>query len=176
MWKERAEAAEAEVAGLKDRIAQLERALNANGKPKKGLDDGPPLPNRSAIPVNGNVYAGSLPLADIYSYVKHAAMEDAPQILQVLAARPELRVRVEPKILEVDETSIRGAIALLIHAGFFTEPRKGNAVLEELTKRRHMKFGFGTVYEGLKDVTRMGFLVCAGKEYTSTGLKVTVTK
>lgn len=112
---------------------------------------------------------------EIYHYVVKRATDD-PRILQLLTTRPELCVRIEPKVLEVEEGSARGQVAKLIHEGFFAEPQNGNATCKEILTRRRFKGARVSVYRALEDVAGMGFLIREKDGYISTGKKVTMMK
>jgi hypothetical protein len=177
MWKERFEALQADHQTLIEaHDAMAARLRKLEGK-RTGLDDGPDLrPPAAPASRNGFAAAGALTLDEIYMAMRARAETD-PVLLRVMMAQPEIEVRVKPQVLEVNDTDVNGAIALLIHEGFFNEPRKGNDVCKELIDRRHGTFARATVYNGVSDVTRMGFLVCGtDKTYRATGRKVTVKR
>ena len=166
MWKERAEQAEAKLNLLRMRILQLER--DRGRTPDGG--------SAAAVPPNGN--GGIDPykhtLEQIYYYVKDRALDD-PGILQLLTARPELRVRVEPKIIEISDTTLRGWIAVLISKDWFKSPRNGNTTYKELV-RIGKRMDKRSVYREMDELATAGFLTKEPDGYQSTGVKVTVTK
>lgn len=170
VWKERAEIAEQEVIGLRQEVLRLQKTINGlRGGSGRDLTA---LPASEALrEINGE---GSTAQDEIYRYVIRRAKED-PEVLQVLARRPELRVMVEPKVLEMDESTLRGALALLIHRGFFQLPRNGHVVFKEL-QRLGRKMAKPNVYRELKALAEMGFLTAEADGYVATDLKVTVHK
>ncbi len=94
-----------------------------------------------------------------------------PGILQVTATRPvittaiekpEVQVKVKRRVIEMDGSTIQGAIAILLSEGFFDETKTGAAVVTEL-RRRGLKFGDATPYNRLNEIAEMGFLTKEGK-------------
>lgn len=115
----------------------------------------------------------------IYEFVRrrllHDSVQNDPEILRVMASRPEIQVHTTANVLEVDESEPTGAIALLIHEGFFAgDGKNGNAVCKELIDRRKLGFARRTLYDNLETVARLGFLVHEGRMYRATGRKVNV--
>ncbi len=172
MWQEKYEA-------LEKSFQQLERALTRL-QDRYEQEVGKPAPDFNA-PKNGD--AGAPPIGDefnrydldaIYAEIKKRAQSD-PGILQLLAAKPELRVTVEPKIIEITDGTLRGWLALLISKGFFAEPRNGNTAFNEL-QRQGKKVAKPNVYRELDNLAEMGFVTKEEGGYQSTGLKITVTK
>ena len=182
------------------RVAQLQQALEAAGIkiPPPALPDKPKLseaakealrqfpgrvvvsadPNAALIPAENSagIPGWSAAREEIYKYIIRRAEED-PRVLRVLASRPEIQVHITAKVLEVDEAEPTGAIALLIHEGFFAgDGKNGNAVCKELIDRRKLGFARRTLYDNLETVARMGFLVHEGKLYRATGRKVSVAR
>jgi hypothetical protein len=173
MWKERAEKAEAEVIQLRADVQNLRQMLSDyRGTQDPGPNGGPP-PDAAVTAIVGGA-AVQYDLNFIYSEMKHRAQND-PGILQILANRPELRVVYEPKLLEVEGKTLRGGIALLIHRGFFSIPRNGYAVFNEL-QRIGRKVATRTVYDELDRIAGMGFLTKEPDGFQATDLKVTVRK
>ena len=174
MWKERAEQAEAEVTRLREEIRKLNRIVLGE------LDDSEldriVSPNGNArVPIPEKITAAIPSIDWIYAQVRERAQND-PGILDLLSRRPELRVTVEPQTLEVDGSTLRGGIALLIHKGFFSAPKNGNTTFNELQRlgRRTAK---PNVYRELDKLAEMGFLTKEdGGGYQATDLRVTVRK
>jgi hypothetical protein len=166
VWKERAEKAESEVRTLRLMVEDLQQRLTVAGAETC-------LANDRAASADG-VRNFSYDVDQIYAAIKARALQDS-EVLQILARRPELRVRIEPKVLEVDEASLRGALALLIHRQFFTLPRNGHVVFKEL-QRLGKRMAKPNVYRELKALAEMGFLTQEADGYLATNLKVTVHK
>jgi len=171
MWKERAETAEKEIIELRKEITKLGRLLNeyrvAQAHPKG-------QPAEAAVTAIVGNQAVQYDLNFIYNEIKHRAQSD-PGILQLLASRPELRVHVEPVVLEVDSKTLRGAIALLIHQGWFATVKNGNVTFNEL-QRFGRKVAKPNVYRELDNLAEMGFLTKEPDGFLSTDLKVTMHK
>jgi hypothetical protein len=55
---------------------------------------------------------------EVYQWIKKRAMQD-PELLTLLVSKPELRIKVERPVLEVNGNSLRGALGLMITKGFF---------------------------------------------------------
>ena len=114
-------------------------------------------------------------LEEIWQFVKRRALED-PEILSILAARPELRVTVTRPILEADGNTLRGRLALLIHKGFFKEPVNASRAYDELV-RTWRNVGKPNVYKECDALTELGFLTKEESGYqTVPGMKMTVTE
>jgi hypothetical protein len=164
MWREKYEALEAEHKtlieahdALADRVNELTAEIfnrDAGHKPKVHIESGAPL-----IPTKqgGNGFSLTVPQLDyIYQYVKANAQKD-PGILELLTRRPELRVKVERQTVEMDDSTIIGRIARLVHEGYFKQTRNGPTVQKEL-KRRGCDQPTTNLYKPLNRLTEMGFL------------------
>lgn len=92
----------------------------------------------------------------IYDEMKHRAQKD-PGILELLTRRPELRVKVERQTVQMDDSTIIGRIARLVHEGYFKQARNGPTVQKEL-KRRGCDQPATNLYKPLNKLTEMGFL------------------
>jgi hypothetical protein len=111
----------------------------------------------------------------LYSQILTRLLQDAPtnpQVLQLLASRPEIIVRVQKQSVDLDGTTLRGRLAVLIAENFFDRIANGNAAWQELNKR-----GIGSakpnVYRELDKLTEMGFLLKVdGGFQTAPGMKV----
>lgn len=167
VWQEKYEA-------LQKSFLQLERAL-ARLQDRYETELGKPAPPFDA-PANGNgvkLVMGT-DLDAIYREMKRRAEND-PGILQLLAAKPELRVTIEPKTIQITDGTLRGWLALLISKGFFAEPRNGNTAFNEL-QRQGRKVAKPNVYRELDTLAEWGFVTKEETGYQSTGLKITVGK
>jgi hypothetical protein len=164
MWREKYETLEAEHKtlieahdALADRVNELTAEIfnrDAGHKPKVHIESG-----ASLIPTKqgGNGFSLTVPQLDyIYQYVKANAQKD-PGILELLTRRPELRVKVERQTVEMDDSTIIGRIARLVHEGYFKQARNGPTVQKEL-KRRGCDQPTTNLYKPLNKLTEMGFL------------------
>lgn len=109
----------------------------------------------------------------IWPAIRRRILSD-PQVLAVVRTSPEIRILERPKVLEMDGDTPAGQVAVLIHEGFFAQPRKAYAAFVELVERRKKKFAKPTVYTVVKEIAEMGFLVSDGDgNYTAVvGMKV----
>lgn len=106
------------------------------------------------------------PAADeegMYQRFKARLQEEAPALLQVLVQRPEIEVKVERRTIEADGDGLQGKLALLIAGGFFDSGATGYAAWKELT-RLGSNPAKVSVYTGLKDLAKLGFLTKEGEE------------
>lgn len=166
MWKERAEKAEADLKALQIEVMNLRKLLNDY---RDGAGDAPPNGGRPATSA-----WNELDLDTIYGEMKFRAQND-PGILELLSRRPELRVQIEPEVLEVDGKTLRGGIASMIHRGFFAAPKNGNTTFNEL-QRLGRKIAKPNVYRELDNLAEMGFLTKEADGFLATDLRVTVKK
>ena len=108
----------------------------------------------------------------IYSHVLAMARAQAPAILAVLVQQPELQIKIERPVIQLDGNSTEGRIARLLHDGFFKEGVTGSAAWSELG-RRGVSVALNTVLKTLGEVAEKGFLYIEdGKDRRSR--KVTV--
>jgi hypothetical protein len=110
----------------------------------------------------------------LYQRFKARFLAEAPELLQVLVSRPEIVVKVERQVIDVDGGTLRGKLALLIKNGFFDSGATGYAAWKELN-RLGSKPAKVSVYTELKDLARMGFLTNEGEGYTTApGMKASI--
>ena len=139
--------------------------------------EGGPLPTvafASTPPANGEPSV----LSDaLYQQILSRLLQDLPEhprVLQLVASRPEIIVRVQKQTVELDGNTLRGRLAILVSEDFFKEePVNGNLAWKELNRR-----GIGSakpnVYRELDKLTEMGFLLKLDTGYQSVpGMKVT---
>jgi hypothetical protein len=115
----------------------------------------------------------------LYQNIKRRAAEDTPAILQLLAQRPELRVKIDRPVLTMDGKSLQGRLARLLHEGFFLETRSGGDVLRECLRRGWVSAGYRTnlLHPHLKELAEMGFLTLEENGYQAVkGMKVEVVE
>lgn len=134
----------------------------------------PPVAFAATPPSNGEPSVLSDPL---YQQILSRLLQDLPEnprVLQLMASRPEIVVNVQKQSVELDGSTLRGRLAILVSEDFFKEePVNGNVVWKELQRR-----GIGTakpnVYRELDGLTKMGFLVKSSEGYQAVpGMKVT---
>jgi len=106
-----------------------------------------------------------------------AELPTDPRVMEIVLARPELRVKVQRHILTIDGRSLRGRIARLIADEYFDQARTSANVLDELLKRgadRPSNIELGTELKALCD---MGFFTRDNKWYSLVpGMKVSVVE
>lgn len=111
-----------------------------------------------------------------YQKVKARLLEELPVdpvLLHLIAARPEIIIDVEPRRQNIDGSSLKGRIARLMAAGFFSEGRKQNQVRVELT-RTGSEPNSGGLSTAMNDNVKDGFLVRDGDLYTlAPNVKIT---
>jgi hypothetical protein len=110
----------------------------------------------------------------LYQGIRERALKDQSKILELLIQRPELRVKIERPVLEVDAKSNKGRVAILLHAGFFKQPVPVAAVVKEC-ERRGFVFSKPRMYEAVDQVAEMGFLTKEDGGFLAVpGMKVSV--
>lgn len=116
----------------------------------------------------------------LYQAFKARLIEELPsdpRAMEIVLARPELRVKVQRHVIEVDGRSLRGRIARLIAADFWSKARTSADVLEELLRRgadRPSNIELGNEMKALCD---MGFFTRDNKWYALvSGMKVNVVE
>jgi hypothetical protein len=151
MWREKYEALEAEHKtlieahdALAKEVRRLRGVITARGSVEHGV----------TLPADGFANGGDKEA--IYRYVVDRAQKD-PGIMELLTRRPELRVKVERQTVEMDDSTIIGRIARLVHEGYFKQARNGPTVQKEL-KRRGCDQPTTNLYKPLNRLTEMGFL------------------
>ncbi len=114
----------------------------------------------------------------IFGYVCQRAKE-SPGILELLVQRPELRVRVERPVLELDGKSPIGRLALLLKEGFFKDPRETRDVVKEAIRRGWCgnKTPDVAYAKPLKKLAEQGFLTIEEDGWHAVpGMKVSISE
>jgi hypothetical protein len=113
----------------------------------------------------------------LYQAFKTRLVEEAridPILLQILTTRPEIVVEIEPRIVTIDGTKLKGRIARLIAQGWLAETRATSAVRYELARTGPDPGGGGRLSDTLGELLNEGFLVRAGDGWVrAPGVKVT---
>ena len=160
VWKEKYEEAERQRLRLIDQLGDTEKELvrlrrekrpTLKEEGRKPKDETPPLNPESRIlnPSDANGF---------YQSFKARLLSD-PQVLDVLAERPEIEVRLVRPTVQLDGETLRGKLAQLIAEGFFESAKNGNTAYSELRVRRGFPTAKPNVYRELDKLTEMGFLV-----------------
>ena len=131
---------------LRDRITVMEGKMN-NAPVKRAAVDDDETPTKKSAPVDAD---------KLYDAIRQRLLKD-PAIIQLRTTKPELQVTQTREIVEMDGKTLRGRIARLVHSGYFSEPRLGQTVYNELAR-----LGFDTakpnVYRELAVLAELGFL------------------
>lgn len=176
----------AENAELRQRVSDLEARLNApssnhkvpesaptSGRPVRGDAGGTPAGASRATEPISELLIGN----DLYEAIKRKLIAEAPALLKVLVSKPELRVEVQRQVIEANDTTLLGRVAMLLSEGFFEEATSANTAHNELVRR-----GKGNakpnVYKACDQLTTMGFLTKEpqGGYKAVAGMKVNVVE
>ena len=101
------------------------------------------------------------------AFKRRLLQEKDPGIVALLSHRPELHVKIDRPVLELDESTLRGRLARLIVDGFFDDAKTGNAAFVEL-KRRGVSTAKPNVYRELDKLAEMGFVTKESEGYQKT--------
>jgi hypothetical protein len=99
----------------------------------------------------------------LYQAIKTRLMGEAPQLLKVLATRPELVVEVTRQTVTADGSSTKGRVARLIAHGFLKDTRRFAEVLREL-ERTGTRVNNRSLAVALHDLVVGGFMTKEGSE------------
>ena len=133
-----------------DRVIELfEKGLDVRmSQPEKG---------RAQLDVSMPATVPGIDFEELYEAIKKRLMLEAPQILKVLAVKPELRIVESAPTIELDGKTLRGRLARMIADGFFDDAKAGNAAFNEL-KRVGFKTAKPNVYRECDALAELGFL------------------
>ncbi len=134
----------------------------------------PSIPNHAGEGAAPNLNAETFEklVRAVYARIVDQARID-PILLQLLIARPELEISIEPRVVAVDGSTLRGRIARLMAAGWFNTPRALFAVRKELARTGSDPGGGGTLGSTLSEFKRDGFLIDEGGYVLAPGVKIT---
>jgi hypothetical protein len=135
-------------------------------------------PVHPAATSNGGSRLSTETKEEVFAYIKARAASD-PGILQLLTSAPELRVKRERRLLEMNDTGTPGRIGLLIADKFFDQPKNSGDVTKEFKRRGwfSVKTSNAAVLRPLADIAEMGFLTRDGSSYQSVpGMKVNIVE
>lgn len=141
MWKEKYEDLKLRFDGLQnsynklnERLERLTMASPASGVPAPSLHGNGAASGAKTPGVAPETIIAAYPTFDvIYAQVKERAAND-PGILELLAARPEIRVNVQRTVIDLDDATLAGKCARLIANGFFKSPAQVSATLKEIKR------------------------------------------
>lgn len=149
----------------------------AKGEPNVGIEDsdiqriingvalklqGAPTPvaapaTKPAIAAPENLTASQDEEA-IFQRFKARLMREAPGLIHLLVAEPEIHLKIERKTIELDQTSAKGMMATLMLEGFFDEATKATKAWAEAKRRWNYKAASPRIYEALDAMTVDGFV------------------
>lgn len=142
----------------------------------KGPVNNTPLSDRTPAP-GGKLSIDTDQLEAIYRAIKNRLIDDLridPVLVQLLAARPEIELLIEPRIVQLEASSLKGRVARLVAAGWFAEGRATSAVRRELARTGADPGGGGSLSQKLAELQREGFLTSEGERWTvAAGIKIT---
>lgn len=93
----------------------------------------------------------------IYQMVKARLLAEAPNILRLALARPQIDLSIERHTIDARADTLFGACALLITEGFFDSFVTGGATLKMLATRG-ITSAAPNIYPPLNDLVSKGFL------------------
>lgn len=117
---------------------------------------------------------------ELWAVIKERARREAPAILAILAAQPELHVKMERPVIPADGVLV--PLGQLLKEGFFNGKGAKSKDVENEFSRRGRKEVRPTIYKGLQELCRLGFLTkeeIGKREYqyrTGPGMKVVVSE
>jgi len=170
-WKERAELAEAENRDLRLQVDDLKIQL-ANISSRLGDAPSSSL-TREVHHQSFTVRQLSMENGNFAEFVRR--LREHPEVIALVAQQPDLRVRVDRPVVEMDGSTTIGRVAILIHQGFFNSPTNSASVLREFKARGWIreKAGYAELIKPMKEITEMGFLrVESGSYQTVPGMKI----
>jgi len=159
MYKEKYESAERQISHLKKCLQMMEdrvRELMAQS----------PAVSQSLGTTNGSAPDASLSLQpagltgtfeQLYSFIVDRLQSEAPALIKLATIKPEIAVSVKRETIQLDTSTLKGRIALLLADGFFNERRGNKETCTELAQR-----GWPTappnVSTAFSELVQMGFL------------------
>jgi hypothetical protein len=161
-YKAAYEEAQRTILELKERIARLEHKIGL-------IDDTLSAPKSSAAQLKeAQVYAESLePLA--------ASLVGDEVAMSLTRNVPVIDVTVRKYVIEADDSTLRGRLAVLIAQGFFDSAQTGNSAFNEL-QRRGAGSAKPNVYREMDKLAELGFVTKepSGGYLSVPGMKVNV--
>jgi hypothetical protein len=132
---------------------------------------------------NGNGHAEAVQIdsfTDVgYELLKKRLLRDSAILLTLDALRPELKIRVDRPVIEMDDRTLKGRIARLASEGFFKSPRPAGEVLREAQRRGWMTSNNRSNHVAipLSELTELGLLTREDQGYQlAPGCRITEAK
>ncbi len=175
MWKEKVDELTGQVAALQEENKQLRVQLNAAGKAVELVAAGAP---RSA---NGPVQTDSVAdriasmqgssfdgfLANVAARVIEQIRKD-PVLIRLAVEKPAVEITVNRKVVTMDDSTIKGKIAKLLHEGWFAQERNAAETHAEVVRRGMApKTPQVRSWEALNEFCSLGLLYRNDKQYTA---------
>jgi hypothetical protein len=158
-----------------DQVA-AKRSSTSNGPaptaaPAKPLEEVDIEPDKA-----GRVHLSAELLEKVFQQFKNRMIDELridPIFLELLAARPEIELVIQPRRVSLDASTTRGRVARLVAAGWFASTRATGGVRKELARTGPDPGGGGTLSDILAAFVKDGLLVRDGDGYQAApGIKV----
>lgn len=150
--------------------------------PKQKVSDAPPSPAAIAARVEEGAMAAAAAdfigknFEEMYQAIKRRLLDELrvdPIMVRLLSEQPEILVEIEPRVVKLDTSTLRGRLARLMAADYFATERPVGTVRKELARTGNDPGGGGTLKETLDQYAKDGFLTREGEGYRlAPGVKV----
>lgn len=143
---------------------------------------GRPLDDNGAIEFNpapgtDRARIDAAQLERIYAEIKKRLLDELPSdpiFLQLLANRPELVLELQPRVVTLDSSTMKGRVAKLLADSWFKAVRTTGATRKELARIGTDPGGGGALSDALSAMVKDGFLTRDGDGYQrAPGVKIT---
>lgn len=112
----------------------------------------------------------------LYQSFKARFIDEArtdPVLLQLMANQPEIVVEIQPRVVVLDGTSLKGRLARLVAAGWFGCIERTQSATRTELRRTGSDVNSGNLSVAFSDFVREGFLTRSGEAFVAApGLKV----
>lgn len=176
MWKEKYDALKLDYDALLLRVKKLEGKDSAGlaGTADRAAGAVEPRISAPAAPPNGNYDA-------IYRYIVERIDREKPYqaLLHLAETRPQILVKREIKKIDLDVSTMKGSIAMLISEQFFDGVREFTDARKELIRRGFIgsKSPNQQISVALQTLVEMGFLTKEDTGYQAVaGMKVNIVE
>jgi len=160
----------AQIADLRRQLSETGRAVGKQGAKKADAQPGgrdvDTTPSPSPVdPRSLSPFDSVTGTDQYYEQIKRRLIAEAPAILKVLVARPELEVEIERVVIHVRGDTLRGRIARLIADDFFAIAHTSAQILDELLRRGANRPSNIELGNELKALCELGFFTRENKWY-----------
>ena len=187
MKKHEAEKLIAVIRELSVDVLDIDKSAKANLEPfgrRAGTTPlkGRPLDDNGAIefspaPENGRPKIDAPQLERIYAEIKKRLLDELPSdpiFLQLLANRPEIVLELQPRVVTLDGSTMKGRVAKLIAGGWFNDAKTTGGTRREMARTGSDPGGGGNLSTALSALVKDGFLTNEGDGYQKApGIKIT---